>query len=93
MKVSRVELCKCQGRNYELRVCDSDFFKVPDEAIEVSQFFIARSVYAVPSFSEILLPYFQQGWNRAIYTLPERHRFWLLFPTVADAVAFKLTHL
>ncbi len=92
MRVYWIEICKCQGKNYELRVCDPDFFKVPDEAIEVSQYFIARSVYAVPSFADILLPYFDRV-GAAIYTLPEHHRFWLVFPTVADAISFKLTHL
>ena len=92
MRVFWVETCKCQGKTYELRVCDPDVFFVPDNSIEVSQFFIALTLYAVPSFSEILLPYFEQG-GEAIYRLDGQHRFWLLFPTVADAIAFKLTHL
>jgi hypothetical protein len=92
MRFFRVEQCRCQGAGYELRVCDPDGFAIPDAAIEVSKFFIARSVYSVPSFSEILLPYFAQG-GQAIYRLDGQLRFWLLFPTVADSIAFKLTHL
>ena len=92
MKSYKVGVCKCQGACYELRICDPDSFRVPDEAIEVSEYFIARSVYAMPSFSEILLPYYKMT-NGAIYCLPERIRFWLLFDTVADAISFKLTYL
>ena len=93
MRVFWEQECRCKGRGYTLRVCDPDFFTVPAQAIEVSEYFIARSVYVVPSFAEVLLPYFDSVPDAAVYTLPETHRFWLVFPTVADAIAFKLTHL
>lgn len=90
--IREIDHCRCMGVTYPLHVYDPDTFAVPEHSIDITDYFIARSIYAVPSFSNVLHPFFIDN-SGLMICLPEQERFWLEFESDVEMIAYKLKNL